>query len=487
METRKFSSSKVNQEEYYNLTDDQRRAFDSICEWLANPNEPYLALAGPGGTGKTYLMKFLIENCGIPAGKIGLASPTHKAARVLNESIGKIHNLRSVKTLQSDLGLRLNFNPLVEDFNPNRPQFNPLGRIRISLFSFYIVDEASMIPKGLRGLLEKHAKTHNTKILYVGDPSQLPPVNEHNSSAFSHRTLMLNQIVRQKSTNPLTKILSVLRKDIKQKSINWIKTLCEKPININEEGEGYMLLPAAKFRDKVIEILKDGRIENDIDYAKLTAYTNNTVNAWNDVIRNNIIIDATKATLTNNDLLISCINTVDAFLCPVLKNSEEYIIKDVVNHYYDIKDSKNHIIGSLKGFMCKFVSIHGASSTPPLFVIDHADNPTINLYYRTIMGYEQNKEWKEWKEFKQNVLCLKDIITIDEEGNRKIAIPRSLDYGFAITTHKSQGSTYETIFVDANDILKQTNGQLRPNIAMNNRLAYVALSRARKLAIIAYD
>ena len=51
---------------------------------------------------------------------------------------------------------------------------------------------------------------------------------------------------------------------------------------------------------------------------------------------------------------------------------------------------------------------------------------------------------------------------------------KSFDYGYAITCHKSQGSTIQNVFVDMKDIFKRRDAEeLR-------QLQYVALSRAQK-------
>jgi len=46
--------------------------------------------------------------------------------------------------------------------------------------------------------------------------------------------------------------------------------------------------------------------------------------------------------------------------------------------------------------------------------------------------------------------------------------------GYAMTIHKSQGSTYKNVFIDVPDILKCRSTELR------NRLFYVAISRAQE-------
>lgn len=179
------------------FTDDQRNAYTGLIEFINSPyneNDYKRALVGAAGTGKTYLVKALIKNCGYSYSTIGLAAPTHKACRVLNESIG-ISNIK-INTLQSDLGLRLNFD--VDKFDISNPPFDPKGRIKIGDYKLYIVDESSMINRGLCIFLEKTCKTNHCKIIYIGDASQLAPVNEKYSSAFKGiKVFTLKQVVRQ--------------------------------------------------------------------------------------------------------------------------------------------------------------------------------------------------------------------------------------------------------------------------------------------------
>ena len=152
------------------FTDDQRKAYESLIKFINSPydvNDYKRALIGAAGTGKTYLVKALIKNCGASYSTIGLAAPTHKACRVLSESIS-IPNIK-INTLQSDLGLRLNFD--VEKFDIDNPPFDPKGRIKIGDYKLYIVDESSMINRGLCMFLEKTCKTNHCKIIYIGKHS----------------------------------------------------------------------------------------------------------------------------------------------------------------------------------------------------------------------------------------------------------------------------------------------------------------------------
>ena len=91
----------------------------------------------------------------------------------INPSI-KLPNIKC-NTLQSDLGLRLNFD--VDKFDISNPPFDPRGKIKLGNYKVYIVDEASMINRGLATFLEKNCKSKKCKIIYIGDVKQVGIIN----------------------------------------------------------------------------------------------------------------------------------------------------------------------------------------------------------------------------------------------------------------------------------------------------------------------
>lgn len=468
-----------------NFTNDQLNAYNGLIEFINSPyeeNDYKRALVGAAGTGKTYLVKALIKNCRYSYSTIGLSAPTHKACRVLHESIG-ITNIKP-NTLQSDLGLRLNFD--VDKFDYNNPPFDPKGRVKIGDYKLYIVDEASMINKQLCMFLEKTCKNNNCKIIYIGDSSQLAPVNEKYSYAFTNIKLFtLNQIVRQGEDNPISYLLDLLRFDIKHKSFTFLEYITKNRINFNEDNtKGYKVCTAQEFDNIVYNNFNDEALTNNIDFAKIIGYTNNNVSNWNKFVRNAIIKDADKSVITKNDLIISYITIVNQFNECIIKNSEEYILKDVVNYV--------HPKYQLKGFMIRFTAIHGGYNTTPLFVVDHKDIGNMMLYVKisnelittakTANTRLRSQKWKEYYDFKENCLLLTNIISSDG----KILFSRDLDYGFALTAHKSQGSTFDTTFVDVNDIVFDKYGQPYTDAEEINRRLYVACSRAKNKLYLKY-
>lgn len=467
------------------FTDDQRNAYYKLIEFINSPYDAKSfkrALIGPAGTGKTYLVKALIRNCNLTHSIIGLAAPTHKACRVLQESIA-LPNIK-VNTLGSDLGLRPNYN--LDNFDINNVPFDPKGKIKIGDYRLYIVDESSMMPRSLVTLLERTAKSNQCKIIYIGDGSQLPPPKEKYSSALRGvETYTLSKIVRQEDDNPIRYLLDLLRYDIKHKTFKFLEYISRNKEKFDSGGtKGYAVCNQQEFNDKVFINFSDEQLTQNVDYAKVIAYTNIAVTGWNNVIRNTIIKDAHKAVITKNDLFISYTTLVNSFNEVVLKNSEEYIVYDIVNYTHPRYD--------LKGFMVRFQAIHGGQTTTPIFVLDHTDAFSIQKYLevsnnfinlaKTAKSTVRAERWRQYYEFKESCLLLKPIIRRDNT----VLYSRDLDYGFALTSHKSQGSTFDTVLVDVNDIVYDRFGHPYTDCEEINRRLYVACSRCRNKLYLRY-
>ena len=476
-----ISASATNKVSTSNFTNDQLKAYDELMKFIDSPfdNKDYKrALIGAAGTGKTFLVRALLSNSTLSYSLIGLSAPTHKACRVLGESI-HISGIK-VNTIQSDLGLRLNFD--IDKFDPNNPPFDPKGKIKIGNYKLYIVDEASMINSRLCIFLEKTCVSNKCKIIFIGDDSQLAPVGEKYSSAFRNiKNYSLKQIVRQGEDNPVSYLLELLRYDINHKTYKFLNHIQRFKEQFNADyTKGYQVCDANTFNQTVYNNFNDEELTRNVDYAKVISYTNLNVSSWNKFIRNSIIADSDKSILTKNDLIISYVTIVNEFNDCVIKNSEEYIINDIQN-FIDSRYDKN----GLKGVLVKFQAIHGGDITTPLFVIDHTDSYTVQRYVqinnsmieaaKTARANIRNEKWKSYFAFKEYCLLMVNILSPDG----KIITSRSLDYGFALTSHKSQGSTFDTALVDVNDIVFDKYGQTYADAEEVNRRLYVACSRCK--------
>ena len=136
------------------LSESQKNAIKNIVAKKVS------VLTGNPGTGKTFCTKTLV-NILIDLGhKIELCAPTGRAAKRMEELIGK-----EAKTIHRLLG----WNPEIENFNEEQVDA-----------SFIVVDESSMLDIHLASALLKATKKEGCQILFVGDVDQLPPVGAGN-------------------------------------------------------------------------------------------------------------------------------------------------------------------------------------------------------------------------------------------------------------------------------------------------------------------
>lgn len=467
------------------LTPDQEIAYKGLIDFINKPyndNDFKRILTGGPGCGKTYLLKYIIRNCSINYSEIGLSAPSHKACRVLRDNMKDVGG--NINTMQSDFGLRPNYD--IEKFDINNVAFATLGRVKVENYRLYIIDEASMINKGFLSYIEKILKKNKCKLIYCGDAHQLPPINEKEAFAFKGAiTYKLTQIVRQDADNPIRELCDILRKDIDNHTFNFLNYIA----NIHSKFDttmtkGFVVYGKNDFIKEVITQFSDEAITHNTDYVKVIAYTNKTVAFYNKLIRENIIKDADKSVITTNDLITSYSTIVNEFKEDIIKNSEDYIVKEIANYTHPDYD--------IKGFMVKFQQVFGGNITSPLFILDHKDVYSLQAYCKicenliseakTARANMRATKWKAYYKFKDSCLLLTNI----GKPDGSIAYYRDLDYGFAISSHKSQGSTYNVSMVDINDIVYDKYGKPYTNVDDINKRLYVAVSRAKEKVIFCY-
>lgn len=185
------------------LTSDQRNALEKLYDFLSSDERVFI-LKGYAGSGKTTLLKGIAEYLRSQNKNYQLMAPTGRAAKVINQktgfkattihkgiySFGDLHLVEIEDTDDPDnKGVFESFYYKYELFN-NPNTFN----------SVLIVDEASMVSDTfsegeffrfgsgylLRDLIQySRIQEINTsgKIIFIGDPAQLPPINMNFSPA----------------------------------------------------------------------------------------------------------------------------------------------------------------------------------------------------------------------------------------------------------------------------------------------------------------
>lgn len=462
------------------LSEDQERALSSMNDWLykypnSRDDNNFYRLTGSAGTGKTTLLSTFLKDIKAPFrnSQIAVCAPTHKAKKVVREKTG----WRNSETLQSLLGLRADTS--IEDYDPNNPQFNPIGDRKIRDYKLVIIDESSMINSALYISVIDAAKSAGCKVLFVGDTKQLNPVKEYNISPSLIAPINgynLTQIVRQGKTNPLILLLDALRYDIENNTSTYSDILKENPVQVNDLNEGYQIVNPQDFALNLSTTYSCDSFKEDKNYCRYISWTNVSITATNQWMRNKALKLENK-TLELEEIMLSYKTIMDGDDI-VLTNSDDYIVEKIsdssIGSYgYNLRTVFAHLRGIDTGSVSK---VH--------ILIKEEDNYKnyVEIYKQQLdkaVSYNNRKSWEKFHEFKNEILVLDNITTgRKDKWGKDEYVKKDLDYGYGITIHKSQGSTYNTVFVNGKDINKN------PNDIERKRLWYVALSRASRMVYI---
>lgn len=457
-----------------NFTNDQVKGLEFLEDFVKPSNKNMIAaLVGAAGTGKTYLLKYFLNE--IYKRTSCVSAPTHKAVKVIEKATGK-----KGMTLHALHALRPNTD--IANFNIANPNFDPMGNPKINNYTLIAIDESSQINKSIATLNERRAAAYNVKILYIGDESQLPPIKERMSETLSKGNIVrLTEVVRQKNDNPLLPLFDILREDIKNNTSNFISRISKTPLLLNDRKEGYAIVSADDFETLIHKKYSVNKTSN-----RFLAWKRDTVSDNNYAIRS--LLNSSNDILTVDDTITGYNTVLDEFLKPIIINSIDYSIHSIHKTTNDYK---------LKVYVVEFKSEFG-EIMPPVQVIDHrADtftnyvNILNNLHNAAYTASYANRKsaWKAFYSFRDSILAMVDIPI----KSSKFPVPKSFSYSYSLTIHKSQGSTYENVFLDLRDVLYYSNGNVvrdsrfAPHaVELRNKLLYVAFSRASKTVFIKY-
>jgi ATP-dependent DNA helicase PIF1 len=184
------------------LTEEQKRAYDAIVAGKS------IFLTGPGGTGKSFLLKYLYDTIPSMTGKqIAITAMTGCAALLIG---------RFAKTLHSWAGIGLGRDPA----NVLTVSIKKYSRYKKSKAWYrwldtdiLVIDEVSMLTPELLEKLDSIARSLRNcdkpmggmQIVFVGDFYQLPPVMKDRETEFVFESPLWKEIVQE--VIQLTKIL----------------------------------------------------------------------------------------------------------------------------------------------------------------------------------------------------------------------------------------------------------------------------------------
>lgn len=489
------------------LSENQKQAFDLVHEWYSADQVEHFVLRGYAGTGKTFTLQRILHSLREhhPGIKIAICAPTHKAVHVIQE-MAREAGLKNacVSTLHSLLRVA-----------PSR-NYDEHGRQKLEMlwnnsqepyygeFDLVCIDEASMVGDQLmefinlqnnskwRGTYRSTLKerlwskygeycSHKdwfqealrrieeirdvTPTLFLGDPAQLPPIEEgkiqtpdedlEQSPVFNlPEGIELTQVMRY--DGEILNYATELRKDIKAEKPPTLKAGSNISVYYNKDDWQAKLIEAFQYAD------------SDDPYAvKALAWTNKRVKEINDRVRDAIFqVDdpfVPGERLTARDSIFR-ITPYDEMI--VMRSCAECVVEN-------LRLAEDHMSGVFGDEKISVYRLDVLTDSDTRLTIDlvHPSSKDVikkqfDQWVEWILSHDPKMRSSLWKRYYQEMQRLNLMKKGKEYLDR-------LQYSYALTIHQAQGGTYKQVFMDVANIQGS-----RKDPELRNRLLYVASTRA---------
>lgn len=430
-------------------------------DFITNKYEDSMYITGAAGTGKTTNLQLLTNVCSVKELDFVICAYTHKAVEVLRKKI--LNTDAHLSTLHSFLSKRPTINMAATNVkhvetNSKSGKTKPVDIIFIDEFS--MVGEKDYLD--LVDLQRDEEGDIVTKIVYVGDLNQLPPVKDMQTiipcKPYHYH---LTKVWRQEGDNPLLDTLTTL--------VRYIEGETPKPLEPHETF----------IKDADIEESYKTSLANK-ENSILLAYTNQKVQELNSVMQG-------YENPKQHDTLFSPSNRK---LYKFLDYAENPLsIKTFLNRDVEL-NSKYKTLETIKNIEgVRFVNVEDIEAEQVFtqaIVFGHRNyldlktqlaNKATDLNkrietkykvpavewskqnYKNSLARDRARAWREFLSFTECVSCM--------------------DFNHAMTIHKSQGSTFDKVILDMQDLYKCANKDYLTYL----KLLYVAISRASKIVI----
>ena len=492
------------------LTEQQQLAIDMIREKIEirdDKNGKLFQLESKAGTGKTFIISYLIDIYG--KNNIQICAPTHKACKVLKDKIS-LNSCNSIITTCHKYFQAVN----VYDHLGNQSwKFDePIVKKKI-----LILDEASMIENNIYNeLLKLMGKGVN--IITMGDRCQLPPIS-NTSNTNTNQTESLFYL-EQYIDYSMTKNIRNENEDYNEmlEKIRYYILTADNLTNINTYElidllKKYLLKNMYRIQMKKIDTsVIDLELFNQyiIDYKEgkkicMLAYRTgrqNTVKELNTRLRKFIFPNSMEDYEVGEKIIFT--NYFKKEIGVNIDDGETEVIK----YYTSDEDEIIKVSLGKQKFYDETFSVYRLYLKS---MEDYRDlfsgeiNFNKKLYINMIYNDDENKFEKYNKKIKDKIkleiknirdtcstICKKKCSEHPQKINELwkfyyeeyYRVKSPIDYAYAMSIHKSQGSTFDKVFICLSDFIWLMYSNEVEDKKLFFKLLYVALSRTKNSSII---
>jgi hypothetical protein len=398
------------------LTPCQQKAKGELEAWLLDSSRPEFILSGGAGVGKSTLLNLILKDMNQINEMCQLLDVDQRLYDVLfTATTNKAASVINGETIFSLLGITL-----YNNWETGEVQYN-VKNAKDRYNSLIIVDESSMVSDTVLKLINTYC--NKCKVLYVGDKNQLHPVGLDYSPVFDSdiELVHMNTQCRQDANTHLYKVISDVQR--------WVETGVQCKL---EEGDGVTYIHDAGLVDFIATSSNVGNNPNEIpNNDKIITYTNKGSIQLNEFVRFKRNLSSTF--FEEGEPVLSCTTLPTKDKYKKIITDGQYIIRNI-SSVKDCGGMFNYYEATLNGIP-----------------VEAVENPI--QFANVLKKLKSEKNWQTYFTLKERFVDLRDA--------------------YAITTHKSQGSTYDRVLINL------SNFKRCQDKSMLARLLYVALSRAR--------
>lgn len=409
------------------LNEGQQAGYETFSEFYLDPGKYVLILKGEAGTGKSTLVRYFLKMIPQLDAMALLLCPDYKPLEIkltatthqASEALfTAVEGVLPTQSIHSLLGLIVN-----KDHTTGKTTLDVRGGAEIVRNTLIVVDEASFADQILVSYL--FTRTDNCKFILMGDDGQLTPVGSTFMPAFKLKSTEIELTkVERTQDGTLLRLCRGLRKTILGGP--WPK--------IEPDNDELQYIKRENFLGKCLEAFNN---PNAWGNTKVLAYTNARVIEINNFLSQQII--GTSDPLEGQRMLV---NTAVQSKKASCHTGEEVVLEDV----------RTAVRYDIDGWDIKL-----------------KDKAWLWFLPRSRADYKARLALAR-SESDYAVSSSMDATCID------------LRPSFACTVNKSQGSTFDTVIIDLDDICKKVRS---PNQLA--RALYVAFSRASKRVLMTGD